>query len=314
MDWTHRLRLRHLQVLLSLASTGNLSQSAAALATTQPALSKWLKELEEDVGLPLFERHARGLRPTAYGLALIEHARRIEAHLDVARDDMEALREGGSGLVTIGTSGVAAADTVPLAVSQLLKQMPRAEVRLTESTMIQLMPQLARGELDIVVGRSSPEHDDPQLQIERLYVEPIDFVARPDHPLAGKAALDWDDVLAYSWIMWPPGTPVRNAIEAALSAAGRTPPAHCVESNSSILNLTLLNNTDLLGVASHRAARRFAQLNAIRILPMQLEGYGSVSMYWHPDNVNRAAVATAIACLRECAAPQVGGWEKMKET
>ena len=68
MDWTYRLRLRHLQVLLSLASTGNLSQSAAALATTQPALSKWLKELEEDVGLPLFERHARGLRPTAYGL------------------------------------------------------------------------------------------------------------------------------------------------------------------------------------------------------------------------------------------------------
>ncbi|RAB20178.1 LysR family transcriptional regulator, partial [Burkholderia multivorans] len=90
MDWTYRLRLRHLQVLLSLASTGNLSQSAAALATTQPALSKWLKELEEDVGLPLFERHARGLRPTPYGDALIEHARRVEAQLDVARDDMAA--------------------------------------------------------------------------------------------------------------------------------------------------------------------------------------------------------------------------------
>jgi DNA-binding transcriptional LysR family regulator len=226
MDWTYRLRLRHLQVLLSLASTGNLSQSAAALATTQPALSKWLKELEEDVRLPMFERHARGLRPTPYGEALIEHARRIDAHLDVARDDMEALREGGSGLVSIGTSGVAAADTVPLAVSQLLKRMPRAEVRLTESTMNQLMPQLARGELDIVVGRSSPEHDDPQLKIERLYVEPIDFVTRPDHPLAGKTSLDWDDVLAYSWIMWPPGTPVRNEIEAALSAAGRMPPPH----------------------------------------------------------------------------------------
>jgi DNA-binding transcriptional LysR family regulator len=79
MDWTHRLRLRHLQVLSSLARTGNLSRSAAALNTTQPALSKWLKELEEDVGLPLFERHARGLRPTSYGEALIEHARRIEA-------------------------------------------------------------------------------------------------------------------------------------------------------------------------------------------------------------------------------------------
>jgi hypothetical protein len=102
MDWTYRLRLRQLQVLLSLTSTGNLSQSAAALNTTQPALSKWLKELEEDIGLPLFERHARGLRPTSYGEALIEHARRIDASLNTARDDMQALREGGSGLVTIG--------------------------------------------------------------------------------------------------------------------------------------------------------------------------------------------------------------------
>src|SRR5260370_41586925 len=125
MDWTYRLRLRHLQVLLSLARTGNLSQSAIALNTTQPALSKWLKELEEDVGLPLFERHARGLRPTSNGEALIEHARRIEAHLDTARDDMQALRGGGSGLVPIRTAGVSAADSVALAGSGLRERASR---------------------------------------------------------------------------------------------------------------------------------------------------------------------------------------------
>jgi DNA-binding transcriptional LysR family regulator len=308
MDWTYRLRLRHLQVLRSLASTGNLSQSAAALNTTQPALSKWLKELEEDVGLPLFERHARGLRPTSYGEALIEHARRIEAHLDVARDDMQAMREGGSGLVSIGTSGVSAADTVPLAVSRLLERMPHAQVRIVESTMNQLMPQLARGELDIVVGRSGHQYDDPQLQTVTLYTEPINFVAGPQHPLAGRAALGWDDVLAYSWIVWPQGTPVRTALEAALATEGRALPVHCVESNSSILNLTLLNNTELVGVASHRAALRFEQLNALRILPIQLAGFGSVSLYWHAENVNRVAVAMALESLRAFADPQMHEW------
>ena len=303
MDWTYRLRLRHLQLLLSLAETGNLSQSATALNTTQPALSKWLKELEKDVGLPLFERHARGLRPTGPGEALIEHARRIEAHLDTARDDMQALREGGSGLVSIGTSGVAAADTVPLAVSRLLARMPRAQVRLVESTMNQLMPQLARGELDIVVGRSGEQYEDAQLQSETLYTELIDFVARPNHPLTQKAMLEWDDVLAYSWVVWPQGTPVRNALETALAAAGRTLPTHCVESNSSVLNLTLLNNTDLLGVASHRPALRFQQLNALQILPMKLQGFGSVSIYWHAENENRAAVAMALEALRAYADP-----------
>ncbi|WP_175684638.1 LysR family transcriptional regulator [Burkholderia anthina] len=304
MDWTYRLRLRHLQLLLSLANTGNLSQSAAALNTTQPALSKWLKELEKDIGLPLFERHARGLRPTSHGEALIEHARRIEAHLDTARDDMQALREGGSGLVNIGTSGVAAADTVPLAVSRLLELLPRAQVRLVESTMNQLMPQLARGELDIVVGRSGQQYDDSQLQSETLYTEPINFVARPNHPLTKMAMLEWDDVMAYSWIVWPQGTPVRNALETALAAAGRALPHHCVESNSSLLNLTLLNTTDLLGIASHRPALHFQRLNALQILPMELEGFGSVSIYWHAENENRAAVATALGALRAYADPK----------
>ena len=93
MDWTHRLRLRNVRMLLSLAQTRNISHSAAMLNTTQPGLSKWLKDLEQDIGLPLFERHARGLIPTQYGEVLIEHARRLDAQLDRASGDMAALRE-----------------------------------------------------------------------------------------------------------------------------------------------------------------------------------------------------------------------------
>jgi DNA-binding transcriptional LysR family regulator len=300
-DWTHRLRLRHLQWLLSVGETRNLSQSAAVLNTTQPALSKWLRELEDDIGLPLFERHARGLKPTVYGDALIEHARRIHAHLDAARDDMSALVDGGSGLVAIGTSGVSAADTVPLAVARLMRQLPRAQVRLVESTMNLMLPQLVRGELDIVVGRAASETPDPRLQRETLYREPIDFVTGPAHPLALRDTLDWDDVFAYPWIVWPHGTPVRMALETALEVAGRPMPRHCVESNSAILNITLLNHSDLVGVASHRAALRFARQGVLRVLPMRLAGHGAVSMYWRDDGKNRTAVALALDHLRACA-------------
>lgn len=308
MDWTHRLRLRHLQVLLSLSRTGNLTQSATALSTTQPALSKWLRELEDDVGLPLFERHARGLRPTVYGAALIEHSRRIEGYLDTTRDDMKAMRDGGSGLVAVGTSGVAAVDTVPLAVARLLNNMPRAHVRLVESTMDQLVPQLARGELDIVVGRSDQLTDDLELCAEKLYEERINFIARPQHPLFSRDRLSWDDILEYTWIVWPQGTPIRNAVQDALTAAGKSLPAHFVESNSSLLNLTLLNNSNLIGVASHRTASRFADLNTIRILNIQLKGYGSVSMYWNASTYARAAVQLTLDSLRESARLTVEGW------
>lgn len=301
MDWTHRLRLRNLQMLLSLADTGNMSQSAELLNTTQPGLSKWLKDLEADIGLPLFERQARGLRPTPYGEALIEHARRIEAQLDTARDDLLGMREGGSGLVVVGTSGASAADTVPLATLFLLQRMPRAQVRLVETTMDRLMTQVARSELDIVVGRSAPELQDPALRTESLYMEPIHFVARPRHPVLTRQTLDWADLLAYRWVIWPRGTPIRNALETALATAGQALPPDCVESNSTVLNLTLLNNSDLIGLASHRTARRLEELGALRIVPLRLAGFGSVSMYWREDGTKRAAVSAMLECLRRAA-------------
>ncbi|CAG9168801.1 HTH-type transcriptional regulator GbpR [Cupriavidus laharis] len=305
MDWTQRLRLRNLQMLLSLAETGNMSQSAALLNTTQPGLSKWLKDLEDDIGLPLFERQARGLRPTPYGESLIEHARRIAAQLDTARDDLAAMREGGSGLVVVGTSGASAADTVPLAVLRLLQRMPRAQVRLVETTMDRLMNQLAHNELDIVVGRSAPELQDAQTLGESLYLEPIHFVARPRHPLATQDAVTWEALQGYRWVVWPRGTPIRNALEAALATAGRPLPSDCVESNSTVLNLTLLNNSDMIGLASHRTARRLEELGALRIVPLRLAGFGSVSMYWREDAIKRSAVAVMLDCLRRAADREV---------
>lgn len=301
MDWTHRLRLRNLHMLLSLARTGNMSQSAQAMNTTQPALSKWLKELEEDIGLPLFERHARGLKPTRHGDALIAHARRIDAHLDSARDDMQVLKDGGSGLVVVGTSGASASDVVPLAVLHLLQQQPNSQIRLSESTMNVLMPQLAAGELDVVVGRSAPELHDAQIQAETLYLEPIHLVARPQHPLFKLDAPDWPDLMAYRWLIWPKGAPIRNALENALLAAGQALPRDPIESNSVTLNLTLLNHSDMIGLASHRAALRFTQMGAMRILPVRLSGFGSVSMYWRSDSMNRSAVAGMLGALRHAA-------------
>ncbi|WER49903.1 LysR substrate-binding domain-containing protein [Cupriavidus sp. WKF15] len=301
MDWTQRLRLRNLQMLLSLAETGNMSQSAALLNTTQPGLSKWLKDLEDDIGLPLFERQARGLQPTPYGESLIEHARRIAAQLDTARDDLAAMREGGSGLVVVGTSGASAADTVPLAVLLLLQRMPRAQVRVVETTMDRLMNQLAHNELDIVVGRSAPELQDAQTVGESLYLEPIHFVARPRHPLATQEAVTWDALHGYRWVVWPRGTPIRNALEAALASAGRPLPPDCVESNSTVLNLTLLNNSDMIGLASHRTARRLEAMGALRIVPLRLAGFGSVSMYWREDTIKRSAVAAMLDSLRRAA-------------
>lgn len=302
MDWTHRLRLRNVKMLLSLAQTRNISHSAVMLNTTQPGLSKWLKDLEEDIGLPLFERHARGLLPTPYGEVLIAHAQRIDAQLDRAGSDMAALREGGSGRVVIGASGVAASDTVPLAITRLLDRMPRAKVSLVEGTTDRLTGQLAQGELDVVLGRAAPEFGDPALEMESLFFDTIHLVVRPRHPLLASKGLSWPDLQAYRWIVWPKGTPIRNAMDNALTEAGQALPRDTVETNSVTANLTLLNNSDMIGVASHRSALRLAQTNVIRILPIRLSGFGAVAMYWRKEGFMPQAVQLALECLREVVA------------
>ena len=294
MDWTHRLRLRNLQMLLSLAQTGNMSHSAEALHTTQPGLSKWLKELEEDVGLPLFERHARGLRPTVNGEALIAHARRIEAHLDAARDDMFHMREGGSGLVTIGFAGASSVDTVPMAVLKILEKLPSAHIRLFENKVENLMEALSNGQMDIVVGPSNLVTQDPLIRSELLYVEPIHLVARSNHPIFELETITWADVLHYPWALWAKGTPVRTAFDKALTNAGQTPPPNYVESNSATLTTTLLVHSDMIGVASQRPALRYSRMKMLSIIPLQLSVSGSVTLYWREDSESRLAVKTAL--------------------
>lgn len=299
MDWTHRLRLRHVKMLLSLAQTNNISHSAVKLNTTQPGLSKWLKDLEDEIGLPLFERHARGLIPTPYGEVLIAHAQRIDSQLDRASSDMEALREGGSGRVIIGASGVAASDTVPMTIMRILERMPKARVNLVEGTTDRLVPLLEKGALDIVLGRADLEFGSPALETEVLFYDGIHFVVRPDHPLLNVAPLQWKDLYDYRWITWPKGTPVRNVFDRALQQAGQPIAADTLETNSVTANLMLLNNSNMIGVASGRAAQRLTRMGVLDILPMSLSGSGAVAMYWNKDAFMSHAVQVAMDCLRE---------------
>jgi len=301
MDWTQKLHLRKLKMLLSLAQTRNISHSASMLNITQPGLSKWLKDLEEDIGLQLFERHARGLFPTPYGEALIAHARRIDAQLDRASNDMQALRSGGRRIL-IGTAGEPSAETIPLAIILLLNRMPHVRVKVVEGMSEQLLAQLVQGDLDIVVGRYAPEHHNPALLSEALYLEPIHFVARPQHPLFAQAQIRWQDLEHYRWIVWPRGTATRQALDAAIDTLGEPLPDDALETNSISTTLALIANSDMIGVASHRAALHLTRMHSARIVPVHLPGFASIALYWQHDTFLPQAVQATLECLRQAAA------------
>lgn len=301
LDWTRRLRLRHLHLLISLAETGSLSDTARVAHTTQPGLSKWLKELEEDVGAPLFERHARGLRPTAHGQMLLGHAQRILSEMARAQHNLEALQNGDSRSVALGTSPAAAPSLVPDAITYFLRRHPRARVELQENTMNALLAKLEQGQLDVVVGRLDNYQPRDNLRSALLYHEPMQVVARPGHPLAGRPHLQWDDLSAYDWILWPENTPIRTRLDMALTNAGLKPLPCRVESSSLMANLWLQQNSDMLSVASGRVAEHFIGRGLLVPLDFELAAEGSIGMCWRDEPHQDSSTLDLLDSLRQAA-------------
>lgn len=285
-------------MLVSLAETQNVSRSAERLHMTQPALSKWLKELEADIGVGLFERHARGLRPTHYCELLLEHARRIGVDLDRARDEMAMLLAGNTGYVAIGGSGATIASTVPAAVLALLKAMPGARVDIVEGTMDRLMEMLGRRELDIAVGRSQPQYMTSQVEAEELYGEPLHFVARKGHPLHRLKSLGWDDLYRYRWVVFSSDTPVRSLLNEELRVARRSLPANALQSNSVFASFSLLTASDMITIASQRSIAMYEGMGALKRLPIRFSAAPPVMMYWRGDTSPSAAMQLTLECLR----------------
>src|SRR5450830_185051 len=98
-----RFKRRQIMLLTALDEHRNLHRAAAAIHTTQPAATALLHQLEEGLGVVLFERHARGMQPTPYGEVMIRYARGVLHDFDRAGDEMRALASGSSGLVRVGS-------------------------------------------------------------------------------------------------------------------------------------------------------------------------------------------------------------------
>lgn len=283
MDWTQKLKFHHLQTLTMLADQCNLTRVAELTNITQPALSKWLTGLEDDMGMLLFERHSKGIRPTPGGQLVIKHARRILNELDRSRADISLFKSGMQGSLMIGSSPVAT-DIVAQAILDLMQDHPKIHLRIVESIMTPLLEQLLLGQVDVVIGRIGSNALALPLNYKVLYSEPIRFVTRRGHPLSEKTSLSWQDLEPWRWVVWPTGTPIRVSIDNTLIANNLLMPADHIESGSMNLTLHMLQGSDMIGILSQRLAQSHAAEARLSILNLPDSAQqGSVGVFWRQD-------------------------------
>ena len=182
------MNLKQLRSFLAIAETGSVTRAAELLHVVQPALSRQLRLLEEDLGTPLFERNQRGMELTDTGQMLVERARRALRELDQAKAEIVATPGTVAGMVAIGLLPSTSTLLAGPLVGSLKKKYPHLAVRLTMGFAGHLQQWLENGEIDVALlyePRPSAVLDVQPLLDETLFlVGPPSAGLRLDHPVA----------------------------------------------------------------------------------------------------------------------------------
>jgi DNA-binding transcriptional LysR family regulator len=216
------LDVRRLRVLREVAAHGSFSAAAEALAFTQPAVSRQIATLEAEAGTRLVERGARGIRLTAAGELLVEHAEVILDRLGAAEHQLEALAGLNGGRLRVGAFPSANATLIPLALAAFDREHPDVCLNLAEARSPQLTTQLCAGELDVAVVSDSEGELSEELELEPLMEDPLYVAMARTHPLVDKPDLELADLRDETWIEGR-GSTVAHALTDAAAKAGFEP-------------------------------------------------------------------------------------------
>jgi DNA-binding transcriptional LysR family regulator len=207
---------RQLRVFNAVARHLSFAKAAAVLHVSAPAITMQIKELEAEVGMPLFERQGRKVSLTTSGEYMLVYARKMLALLKDAEDAAARLQRIETGKLTIGM-----VDTttyfIPALLSEFLKEHEGIELVLNVGNRRNLIEWLNNSEVDIaIMGRPPSEMS---TRSEPFAANPLVFVASPKHPLAGERGLRAEDLRQQSFIVREQGSGTRSAMEAFFNQA-----------------------------------------------------------------------------------------------
>jgi DNA-binding transcriptional LysR family regulator len=236
------MELRHLEAFVAAADEGGITRAAQRLHIVQSAISASLRRLEAELGTPVFERRARGVRLTDAGRALLPHARAVLAAAEAGREAVDAVRGGLRGVVRLGImqsqSPPGSRISVPSVLRDFRDRHPGVELRVAHLSggSVEMAVQVAEGALDLafVALHEGP----PGVVLTPLASEPIALICAAEHRLATWPSVTLADLAGEPIAETPPGWGTRIISERAFAAAGveRTP-AFEINDISTILDL-----------------------------------------------------------------------------
>ncbi len=204
-----------LQAFITVADTASFSQAAQRLFLTQPAVSKRVAQLEQELDSRLFDRIGRTITLTEAGRALLPSARRILAEVDNSKRVLHNLAGEVSGPLTIGTSHHIGLHRLPGILRRYSEQYPQVRLDLHFMDSEAACQSVLKGELELGIV-TLPLEPLPMLQTYPVWDDPLLFVIGKEHPLATQISLTLPELAKHPAILPAPGTYTRQVLENAL--------------------------------------------------------------------------------------------------
>jgi LysR family transcriptional activator of glutamate synthase operon len=217
------MQLENLQEFVTLADTGSFAAAADILFLSQATLSRHIRDMEQELGLPLFYRTSRRVRISRYGAELLPYARQMTALQQSCTDAIGSLLKKTNGALTIGTLPNAAAYGITELLANFKQEYPNIEITLVQDKPDALRTQLLAGACDFIFVRDIPQGGCGELACMPYAVDELVAVLAASHPLAGAPSVRLEQLRGEDFALLPRHSSAYHLAVEACRRAGFEP-------------------------------------------------------------------------------------------
>ena len=264
-----RLKLRELETLRVVCQAGSMAQAAKVLSISQPAVSKAISELEDTLGVPMFDRTAKGVEATIYGRAFVKWANAVFDDIKQGVQEIEILSDPSSGELRIGATEPMIAGILPVILARLSGQYPRMGFQITQyGARAQQYRDLRERRIDLTLGRALDPASE-EFRTEILFDEPLRVFAGSKNPWFKRRRIGLAELVDEPWTLPYRDTVVGEMIAEAFHASGLEVPRSGIVCNSVQMHYSLLATSRYLAMLPE-SLLRFGHFDLMRVLPIDL--------------------------------------------
>ncbi|PRY20866.1 DNA-binding transcriptional LysR family regulator [Aliiruegeria haliotis] len=241
--------LDFLRRFAAVAEHGTIHRAAEVVGISQPALTRSIKLLEEQVGAALFERRSRGVHLTPLGERVLAQARHLIRESQLAETEILSYREGEQGTFRISAAPVWMTAILPQVVAQLHRQFPSLAIQLEAANYSEALPKLANAECDAFFGGFQRIEALQSFLVRRpLFHSHLQILVRKGHPIFFHDGITPDHLLEYQWVSFQSDGAYLDAARQAVQARTGKSITAAVQCDSMLTALELLRQGDYLAL------------------------------------------------------------------